>query len=470
MMVSGSSEASGVLEVRGAQGSWNLAPYVDYLEEPDKSSTLKDISSATLAEKFQSLNAPSVNFGLSQATYWFRFTIRNASPSSEAFYVEIDNPTFPMVEFYGSNLTKSESNQISATSLPFDRRSVPNRYPLFALTLEPQQESVVYLRVVGAGGFRFNMTLWQRETFGAFDAGRTSGLGLYFGVLLTMTIFNILLYVVFKDLSFLYLATTTSLFLAFGLSARGYLYQFFWPDFIEYTFFPTLLTIGLALGTFVLFARQYLGTSSYAPKMDKVLLGVIALDLGVPVTSFFDQFLANALSTTGAVMTFLATMLAAMVCLPKQRRAASIFLLAFLPMIASSVLFALLGLTLVPKNFLTEAGGLLTFPISLFLFSLAIWDHVRRLEEGHRNELEEKVKDRTRDLTLALENVQTLHGLIPICAHCKNVRDDHGYWRQIESYISSRSEADFSHGVCPGCMELHYGEILQKGEENQGLQ
>jgi hypothetical protein len=52
-----------------------------------------------------------------------------------------------------------------------------------------------------------------------------------------------------------------------------------------------------------------------------------------------------------------------------------------------------------------------------------------------------------------LEKVKTLHGLLPICAWCKRIRDDHGYWNQVETYISAHSDADFTHGVCPECKD-----------------
>jgi GAF domain-containing protein len=58
----------------------------------------------------------------------------------------------------------------------------------------------------------------------------------------------------------------------------------------------------------------------------------------------------------------------------------------------------------------------------------------------------------------ALNQVQTLQGLLPICAHCKKIRDDQGEWQQMESYISRRSHARFSHGVCPACLQEHYPE------------
>jgi len=56
-------------------------------------------------------------------------------------------------------------------------------------------------------------------------------------------------------------------------------------------------------------------------------------------------------------------------------------------------------------------------------------------------------------LAEALENVKTLHGLLPICAWCKRIRDDQGYWSQVEAYIREHTGADFTHGICPECLE-----------------
>ncbi len=63
------------------------------------------------------------------------------------------------------------------------------------------------------------------------------------------------------------------------------------------------------------------------------------------------------------------------------------------------------------------------------------------------------------DLQEALKKVKTLSGLLPICSSCKKIRDDKGYWNQIESYISTRSEAEFSHGMCPECMKKLYPDL-----------
>jgi PAS domain S-box-containing protein len=61
-------------------------------------------------------------------------------------------------------------------------------------------------------------------------------------------------------------------------------------------------------------------------------------------------------------------------------------------------------------------------------------------------------------LETALDKIRTLSGLLPICAHCKKIRDDKG-WTSIESYVSSHSEAEFSHGICPECAKKYYSDM-----------
>ena len=63
------------------------------------------------------------------------------------------------------------------------------------------------------------------------------------------------------------------------------------------------------------------------------------------------------------------------------------------------------------------------------------------------------------ELNRALANIQTLSGLIPICAGCKKIRDDRGYWEQVESYIAKHSDAKFTHGICPECSRKYYPGI-----------
>jgi len=76
-----------------------------------------------------------------------------------------------------------------------------------------------------------------------------------------------------------------------------------------------------------------------------------------------------------------------------------------------------------------------------------------------RKRVEQEREKLIRELQETLARVKTLTGLLPICASCKKIRDDKGYWNQIEEYIRDHSEADFSHGICPDCMKKLYPDL-----------
>jgi len=69
-----------------------------------------------------------------------------------------------------------------------------------------------------------------------------------------------------------------------------------------------------------------------------------------------------------------------------------------------------------------------------------------------RKRLERQKEDLIAELKQALSEIKTLRGILPICASCKRIRDDGGYWRQVEAYVHEHTEAQFSHGVCPECL------------------
>jgi hypothetical protein len=63
------------------------------------------------------------------------------------------------------------------------------------------------------------------------------------------------------------------------------------------------------------------------------------------------------------------------------------------------------------------------------------------------------------ELRSALAEIKTLRGIIPICSNCKKIRDYHGFWQQVDTYISEHTQALFSHGVCPECVDKLYGDV-----------
>ena len=99
------------------------------------------------------------------------------------------------------------------------------------------------------------------------------------------------------------------------------------------------------------------------------------------------------------------------------------------------------------------AVGLVLASVVAGMYRLRVRQHIRA-----ERELQERV-------TVALADIKTLRGLLPICAWCKKVRDDGGYWNQLEEYVSDHTQAEFSHGICPECRETQYQRASEDGAD-----
>jgi len=88
-----------------------------------------------------------------------------------------------------------------------------------------------------------------------------------------------------------------------------------------------------------------------------------------------------------------------------------------------------------------------------------------RVEVGRRLvEAQDALAGKIGELQRALAEIKTLRGIVPICARCKKIRDDAGFWQQVEVYVRNHSEAEFSHGICPECMKKLYPELAGETE------
>jgi len=126
--------------------------------------------------------------------------------------------------------------------------------------------------------------------------------------------------------------------------------------------------------------------------------------------------------------------------------------------------------TTMEDAFKTGASEYFTKPIKLTDFlprlrtalkSKKLLDQVRR-EITLREKAEEEQKKLIEKLQHALDRIKALKGLLPICSSCKKIRDDDGYWQNVEKYIREHSEVQFTHGICPECAQKLYPEVYKK--------
>jgi len=107
------------------------------------------------------------------------------------------------------------------------------------------------------------------------------------------------------------------------------------------------------------------------------------------------------------------------------------------------------------------------FSFLIVVSSISIFFTIRRIldlrrEMKRRFEAENLLKQTNSELSVRLNEIKTLQGIIPICANCKKIRDEEGYWHQVENYVSTHSKAVFSHSLCSECVEKLYPDLKRK--------
>jgi K+-sensing histidine kinase KdpD len=133
---------------------------------------------------------------------------------------------------------------------------------------------------------------------------------------------------------------------------------------------------------------------------------------------------------------------------------------------------------LIPVAFLSWSNGrrwglilAILMPLVRFYFNVALWSVPWTLTDASINALIRIVVlssfalliDRTAIQTRKLSRqVSAFEGLLPICSHCKKIRDQNNQWQIVERYIAERSAATFSHGICPECLKEHYGDLIDR--------
>ncbi len=103
--------------------------------------------------------------------------------------------------------------------------------------------------------------------------------------------------------------------------------------------------------------------------------------------------------------------------------------------------------------------GLVAGASLILLSSFFVWNRKLSREILERIKAESEKEKTLQELKEAFDEIRTLRGILPICCECKKIRDDKGYWNQIEHYISSHTEAEFSHGLCPDCSQKLYSPL-----------
>ncbi len=365
--------------VRLAAGATSvaLASEVSILEDADGRLSLADVQARSAGFRpAQVKGDAAINFGYSPSAWWLRLDIEADPAASRDWLLEVAFPTLDSVEYFGPGGERLSTGD----RVPFAARPLVHRNFVFPVHLNQTGASTVWLRVASEGTLTIPLRLWQAEAFWQDSTGVYAVLSIYFGMLLALALYNLLLWVSLRDHNYLtYVLFAVSM--AVGqLSLNGLGNQFLWPDWPVWG--NLAFTVGFAAaGLFgALFTRGFLGTRRNLPRLDGAIIGLAGLFAVCMLVPLIAPYRLAAILTSLTGVTFSAVaVLAGLRCWRAGQPGARTFLLAWTILLVGVAVVGLRNLNLLPTTFLSSYAMQIGSALEMVLLSFALADRINGL-------------------------------------------------------------------------------------------
>lgn len=404
-----------VVELGKGSGTADLQGRVEYLVDPASELALADVRAPANAARFRPLPGPPATFGFARGTYWLHWRVTNRDHPEPDWVVVLRYALLDVVELSVLREDGTVQTLTSGDQVPFAQRGFPHRHPNFLVDLMRGESAELYLRVRSESSIQLPLEMRTSERFLADSTPEYLGLGVYYGIMLGLFFYNLILYASTRDRTFLYYVLYVGLFSAGQFCLNGLSFQYLWPDYPAWANTAVLTFIGLGLLAMLAFTRSFLGLRRRHPRADRVLHALSLVLLVAIALMSVAGYRRTILIETGLVFAIAAAILwSAVACLRAGYRPARHFLIAWGALLAGVVMYAAVSFGLLPKVFLTEYGIQIGSAAEMILLSFALAYRINllrseyeRVQAEAREQLETRVAERTRDLDAAMQQLRS---------------------------------------------------------------
>lgn len=326
--------------------------------------------------------ATRFNFGYTTARRWLKLTVTNQSAMGDDWLLELGYPLIQGVEFHqfanGRHLAENRTGRL----LPFGSRSIGYHDFLFPFSVPKGGVTELYVMAESNGTLFVPLSVSTKEALLAKSVRKTTGVGVYVGIILAMALYNLFLFFAFRDRNCLFYIVYAATFCLLLASLNGMTYQYLWPDWPAWNKVCVPVLVGISYLFLALFTKSFLETRRLTPRMDyglnAVIAGALFLILGGAFSYgfFVNRFTSLFISAVPLVMIPISAR-----CVQRGSHAAVYYLIAFGCFFIGSGTHAARDLGWLPQNFVTENGPYLGSAAEMLLLSLGLAARIKRLKE-----------------------------------------------------------------------------------------
>ncbi len=376
LLVSAAAHAEPLILEETMQGNL-IGKYLDVYRVPSGSVKAPD----GLAEFTpQTIKKGSPGFGFTSDELWAKITVQNPFPEDKQIYFEIGYAMLDTIEIFRD---KENSPLYTVGDIrPFQERPVLYRNPIFPLEVAPDSSETFWFHVKTQSSLNFPLYIWDPLVFLEKVNSQQIILGMSYGILFIMVLYNLSLFVFTRELSYIYYSFFVASYSLFLFNLNGIAFEFLWPSFPAWGNISLPPLIALASGFGALFAVQFLNLKMKLPKLARAMtvLGYIYFTLSF-IELFLPYGIAIKMSTAGVLLMAFFLFYAPIRSLLTGYKPARYFLTAWTFLILGFFMYAAKSFGLLPNTFITTWSLQIGAVLEVFLLSVALADKINQLKQ-----------------------------------------------------------------------------------------
>jgi serine phosphatase RsbU (regulator of sigma subunit) len=359
----------------------------------DKSSFLSIKKVLEEKEKFLPAISDKPNFGYTKSAFFAKFDVINDSHKSQEVWVEVDYPSLDSVSFFVIKKNRVIKTFHSGCRMPFSQREVEAKSFVFKTLLAPYEQQTLVIRVRSERNTTFPIAVYRPDQYAKVSNSNVIGMGLYYGIMVAMLLYNLFVYSVLREKSYLYYLFFLFSMLGFSLSYYGQGFQHIWPNLPAFNRFNIPFFIASLSLSALAFGREFLNTPKRMPVANRVLEVLMAISSAILLLSLVLPSKASTISAVFMGLPSISTLVyVAVVSLRRGFMPAKYFTLAWSVFLLGALLTALRSLGALPHNFFTVYSIQIGSAVEVILLSLALADRITTL----RKEVAERALEKER--------------------------------------------------------------------------
>lgn len=392
-------------------GPLDLTDFIRIAEDPSRSWTLEHAADPAGDKDYRPFTSSGLAGSQSESAFWFKLELDNTESVRRDLILELEKPHLSFVTFYWiDGATGRLQKEVEAgRALPFKDRLVPHRNFIYPVSFPPESRQIIYLRIITDSYLQLPMKLWTAEGFLGKEQSTNLALGIFYGVMLGVVLFNLFLFLLIRERVYLYYVLFVAAFTLLQAVWDGVAYQYLWPGWPgwEAKSNPVLLVSVVLLA--LLFTHHFISVAEYAPRLEKLnrlIFGGFALLL----VSLL--LLPGSLSTKAAVYGVAAGLImiiASMIGVRFRNRASRYFAAAWLLLLAGAVVNLLAAFKLLPLTAISLYAPRIGMGAEAVLLSMALADRYNIMKKA--KQLEERQGLLLRELHAMTKTLSTTYDL-----------------------------------------------------------